>query len=110
MCKSPFVQLCVSKYKRLTEEETYVVDYVFNEQKNPRLVPNHKFSKYCSYNTMIIDLSKKNKNYSHLMFHEINNEVLYAYSGYDVTWEQLQCLVGEGFIDIPVRFMINKKK
>ena len=44
------------------------------------------------------------------MFHAINNEVLYAYGGYDVTREQLQCLVGENFIDIPVRFMINKKK
>ena len=47
-CKSPFVQLCVSKYKRLTEEETHVADYVFDESKNPRLVPNHKFSKYYS--------------------------------------------------------------
>ena len=47
-CKSPFVQLCVSKYKRLIEEETHVVDYVFDESKNPKLVPNHKFSKYCS--------------------------------------------------------------
>ncbi|KAJ9703185.1 hypothetical protein PVL29_004814 [Vitis rotundifolia] len=47
-CKSPFVQFCVSKYKRLTEEETYVADYVFDESKDPRLVPNHKFSKYCS--------------------------------------------------------------
>ena len=26
-----------------------------------------------------------------------------------MTWEKLQCLLGEGFIDIPVRFMINKK-
>ena len=26
-CKSPFVQLCVSKYKRLTKEETHIVDY-----------------------------------------------------------------------------------
>ncbi|RVW95163.1 hypothetical protein CK203_025501 [Vitis vinifera] len=34
-CKSPFVQLCVSKYKRLTEEETHVVDYVFDESKDP---------------------------------------------------------------------------
>lgn len=47
-CKSPFVQLCVSKYKRLTEEETHVADYVFDESKDPRLVPNHTFSKYCS--------------------------------------------------------------
>ncbi|KAJ9692832.1 hypothetical protein PVL29_011767 [Vitis rotundifolia] len=47
-CKSPFVQFCVSKYKRLTEEETHVADYVFDESKDPRLVPNHKFSKYCS--------------------------------------------------------------
>nr|CAN74629.1 hypothetical protein VITISV_037488 [Vitis vinifera] len=30
-CKSPFVQLCVSKYKMLTEEETHVADYVFDE-------------------------------------------------------------------------------
>ena len=48
VCKSPFVQLCVSKYKRLIEEETHVVDYVFDESKNPKLVPNHKFSKCCS--------------------------------------------------------------
>ncbi|KAL6331955.1 hypothetical protein AAG906_020306 [Vitis piasezkii] len=34
-CKSPFVQLCVSKYKRLTEEETHVADYVFDESKDP---------------------------------------------------------------------------
>ncbi|KAL6348126.1 hypothetical protein AAG906_039281 [Vitis piasezkii] len=34
-CKSPFVQLCVSKYKRLTEEETYVANYVFDESKYP---------------------------------------------------------------------------
>eukprot|EP00261_Vitis_vinifera_P033153 XP_019074396.1 PREDICTED: uncharacterized protein LOC104878850 [Vitis vinifera] len=47
-CKSPFVQLCVSKYKRLTEEETHVADYVFDESNDPRLVPNHTFSKYCS--------------------------------------------------------------
>ena len=47
-CKSLFVQLCVSKYKRLTGEETHVADYVFDESKDPRLVPNHKFSKYCS--------------------------------------------------------------
>ena len=47
-CKSPFVQLCVSKYKRLTEKETHVADYVFDESKDPRLVPNHTFSKYCS--------------------------------------------------------------
>ena len=47
-CKLPFAQLCVSKYKRLTKEETHVADYVFDESKNPRLVPNHKFSKYCS--------------------------------------------------------------
>ena len=37
-CKSPFVQLCVSKYKRLTEEETHVADYMFDESKDPRLV------------------------------------------------------------------------
>ncbi|KAL6345420.1 hypothetical protein AAG906_015903 [Vitis piasezkii] len=30
-CKSHFVQLCVSKYKRLIEEETHVTDYVFDE-------------------------------------------------------------------------------
>ena len=47
-CKSPFVQLCVSKYKRLMEEETHVADHVFDESKDPRLVPNHTFSKYCS--------------------------------------------------------------
>ena len=47
-CKSPFVQLCVSKYKRLTEEETHVADYVFDESKDLRLVTNHMFSKYCS--------------------------------------------------------------
>nr|CAN75998.1 hypothetical protein VITISV_019162 [Vitis vinifera] len=35
-CKSPFIQLCVSKYKRLTEEETHVADYVFDESKDPR--------------------------------------------------------------------------
>ncbi|KAL6316675.1 hypothetical protein AAG906_019588 [Vitis piasezkii] len=64
VCKSPFVQLCVSKYKRLTEEETHVADYVFDESKDP-------------------------------------SEMLYAYGGYGVTWEQLQCLVGESFIDIP---------
>ncbi|RVW67579.1 hypothetical protein CK203_063010 [Vitis vinifera] len=33
-CKSPFVQLCVSKYKRL-KEETHVADYVFDESKDP---------------------------------------------------------------------------
>ena len=48
VCKSPFVQLCVSKYKRLTEEETHIADYVFDKSKNPKLVPNHKFSKCCS--------------------------------------------------------------
>ncbi|RVW32318.1 hypothetical protein CK203_078989 [Vitis vinifera] len=64
-CKSHFVQLCVSKYKRLTEEETHVADYVFDESKDP-------------------------------------NEMLCAYGGYGVTREQLQCLVGESFIDIPV--------
>ena len=58
---------------------------------------------------MIMDLSKK-KNYSRLVFHVINSEVLCAYDGYGVTQEQLQCLVGERFIDILVRFMINKKK
>ncbi|KAJ9682696.1 hypothetical protein PVL29_018592 [Vitis rotundifolia] len=47
-CKSPFVQFCVSKYKRLMEEKTHVADYVFDESKDPRLVLNHKFSKYCS--------------------------------------------------------------
>ena len=107
MCKSPFVQLCVSKYKRLTKEETHVADYVFDESKNPRLVTNHKFSKYCSYNTMIMDFSKKN--YSRLVFHVINSEVLCAYDGYGVTREQLQCLVGERFTDIPIRFMMMKK-
>ncbi|RVW61399.1 hypothetical protein CK203_032054 [Vitis vinifera] len=61
--KSPFVQLCVSKYKRLTEEKTHVADYVFDESKDPR-------------------------------------EMLCAYGGYGVTREQLQCLVGESFIDI----------
>ena len=42
-CKSPFVQ-----YKRLTKEETHVAEYVFDESKDPRLVLNHTFSKYCS--------------------------------------------------------------
>ncbi|XP_059598708.1 uncharacterized protein LOC132255079 [Vitis vinifera] len=65
-CKSHFVQLCVSKYKRLTEEETHVADYVFDESKDP-------------------------------------SEMLCAYGGYGVTGEQFQCLVGESFIDIPVR-------
>ncbi|KAL6331665.1 hypothetical protein AAG906_014315 [Vitis piasezkii] len=41
-----FVQLCVSKYKRLIEEETHVADYVFDSSKDLRLVPNHTFSKY----------------------------------------------------------------
>ena len=58
---------------------------------------------------MIMDLSKK-KNYSRLVFHVINSEVLCAYGGYGVTREQVQCLVGDRFIDIPVRFMINTKK
>ena len=58
-----------------------------------------------------MDLSRKTKkNYSRLMFHVINSEMFCAYGGYGVTREQLQCLVGESFIDIPVRFMINKKK
>ncbi|XP_059596065.1 uncharacterized protein LOC104880029 isoform X2 [Vitis vinifera] len=65
VCKLPFVQLCVSKFKRLTEEETHVADYVFDESKDP-------------------------------------SEMLCAYGGYGVTREQLQCLVGESFIDIPV--------
>ena len=56
-----------------------------------------------------MDLSKK-KNYSRLVFHVINSEVLCAYGGYGVTREQVQCLVGDRFIDIPVRFMINTKK
>ena len=43
------------------------------------------------------------------MFNVINSEVLCAYGSYGMTWEKLQCLLGEGFIDIPVRFMINKK-
>ncbi|XP_059597202.1 uncharacterized protein LOC104880879 isoform X1 [Vitis vinifera] len=46
------------------EEETHVVDYVFDESKDP-------------------------------------SEMLCAYGGYGVTREQLQCLVGESFIDIP---------
>ncbi|RVX07026.1 hypothetical protein CK203_030451 [Vitis vinifera] len=48
----------------LTEEETHVVDYVFDESKDP-------------------------------------SEMLCAYGGYGMTREQLQCLVGESFIDIP---------
>ncbi|RVX19113.1 hypothetical protein CK203_008566 [Vitis vinifera] len=67
-CKSPFVQLCVSKYKRLTEEETHVTDYVFDESKDP-------------------------------------SEMFCAYGGYGMTRKQLQCLVRESFIDIPVIFM-----
>ena len=43
------------------------------------------------------------------MFHVINSEVLCVYGGYGMTREQLQCLVGEGFIDIQVRFTIKKK-
>ena len=58
---------------------------------------------------MIMDLSKKNKNYSRLVFHVINSEVLCAYDAYGVTREQLQCLVGERFTDIPIRFMMMKK-
>ena len=54
-----------------------------------------------------MDFSKKN--YSRLVFHVINSEVLCAYGGYGVTREQLQCLVGESFIDIPVKFMIKRK-
>ncbi|XP_034686698.1 uncharacterized protein LOC117915249 [Vitis riparia] len=50
---------------RLTEEETHVADYVFDESKDP-------------------------------------SEMLCAYGGYGMTREQLQCLVGESFIDIPV--------
>ena len=55
-----------------------------------------------------MDLSKK-KDYSRLLFHVSNSEVLCAYGGYGVTREQLQCLVGESFIDIPVKFMIKRK-
>ncbi|RVW79647.1 hypothetical protein CK203_065286 [Vitis vinifera] len=51
---------------KLMKEETHVVDYVFDESKDP-------------------------------------SEMLCAYGGYGVTWEQLQCLVGESFIDIPIR-------
>ncbi|RVW13897.1 hypothetical protein CK203_089979 [Vitis vinifera] len=62
----------------LTEEETHVADYVFDESKDP-------------------------------------SEMLCAYGGYGVTWEQLQCLVGKSFIDIPVismfcRYMNAKEK
>ncbi|RVX10606.1 hypothetical protein CK203_016921 [Vitis vinifera] len=52
-------------HEELTEEETHVADYVFDESKDP-------------------------------------SEMLCAYGGYGVTREQLQCLVGESFIDIPV--------
>ena len=104
VCKSLFIQFCVSKYKRLNEEETYIANYVFDDSKNPRSVPNHKFIKHCSYNAMI----KKTK-FSRLVFHVINSEMLCVYGGYGVTREQLQCLVGEGFIDIQVRFTIKKK-
>ena len=65
VCKSLFIQFCVSKYKRLNEEETYIANYVFDDSKNPRSVPNHKFIKHCSYNAMI---KIKNKNSHGLCF------------------------------------------
>ena len=59
VCKSYFVQYCVSKYKRLNEEEIHVADYVFDESRDPRWVWNQKFSKHCYYNMIIMDLFPK---------------------------------------------------
>ena len=112
MCKSPFVKFCVSIYKKLNEEKTLVVDYVFDESSDPRSIRNHKFNKHCSYNTMIMDLfpKKQKQKISWFVFLVINSEVICAYGGYGVTRKQFQCLAEKGFIDISVSFMINKEK